>query len=87
MILIRLSALRGEKRWNQKKLARITGIRENTISELDRQIAPRITFENLNLICAALGCKPGDLLVYVPDDPPVLRYSMNGDPIGPTEKP
>lgn len=85
MIIIRLSALRGEKRWNQKKLARITGIRANTISDLDRQMASRITFEQINLICAAFKCQPGDFILYVPDDPPVLRYNADGEPIGPAD--
>lgn len=87
MILIRLSALRGEKRWNQKKLSRITGIRENTISELDRQIASRISFEHMNLICEAFKCQPGDIFIYVPDEPLNLRYSIGGEPIGPADKP
>ena len=87
MIIIRLSALRGVKRWNQKKLARITGIRETTISELDRQIALRISFEHMNLICEAFQCQPGDIFIYVPDDPLNLRYAIDGEPIGRTDNP
>lgn len=86
MIRIRLSALRGEKRWTQKKLARVTGIREATISELDRQITARVSLEHINLICEAFNCQPGDIFVYVPDDPRNLRYNMNGEPIGPADR-
>lgn len=85
MIKCRLAALRGEKRWNQRKLSRITGIREATISEVERMIPQRMSFKAINRICEALKCQPGEIFIYIPDDPQCLKYNMNGEPYGPAD--
>ena len=28
-----------------------------------------VSWENLNTICSLLGCQPGDILEYIPDEP------------------
>ena len=61
MIRILLSTRLGELKWTQADLARKTGIRPNTISELYH--------EQLDKICDALGCDLTDLLVRVPNEP------------------
>ncbi len=68
MIRILLSARLGELRWTQADLARKTGIRPNTISELYHEVAERVSFEQLDKICDALGCNLTDLIVRVPDE-------------------
>ena len=66
MIRIHLLELLGRKHWTtQAKLARVTGIRPTTISEFAREIATSITLDNIDLICEALDCQPGDLMEYV----------------------
>ena len=56
MIKLLLSARLGEKRLTQADLARMTGIRPNTINELYHEIAERVSLEHLDLICEALEC-------------------------------
>lgn len=68
MIRILLSVRLGELRWTQADLARKTGIRPNTISELYHEVAERVSFEQLDKICDALGCNLTDLIVRVPDE-------------------
>lgn len=63
MIRILLSTRLGERRWTQADLARATGIRPSTINELYHEIADRVSFEHLDLICEALDCELPDLLV------------------------
>ena len=56
MIKIVLSRKLGELRRTQADLARATGIRPTTISELYNELAERISFEHLDLICETLHC-------------------------------
>ena len=62
MIKLLLSARLGEKRLTQADLARMTGIRPNTINELYHEIAERVSLEHLDLICEALECNLNDLI-------------------------
>lgn len=68
MIRILLSARLGERRMTQTELCRITGIRPATISEMYNEMVERVNLEHLDLICKALDCEVGDLLVRE-DDP------------------
>lgn len=65
-IKILLSKKLGELRWTQADLARKTGIRPNTISEMYNDICERVNLEHLNLICEALDCDLSEIMVYVP---------------------
>ena len=69
MIRILLSTRLGELRWTQADLARKTGIRPNTNSELYHEVAARVSLEQLDKICEALGCDLTDLIVRVPNEP------------------
>lgn len=71
MVRILLSKKLGELRWTQSDLAKATGIRPNTINEYYHELAERINLEHLDLICEALNCDIGDILVRTPtlDDP------------------
>lgn len=62
MIRIRLSTLLGERRWTQADLARRTGIRAATISDLYNEFADRVNLEHLDKICEVLGCELGELI-------------------------
>lgn len=53
MIKILLSKKLGAIRWTQADLARVTGIRPNTIGELYHEMTIRVNLEHLNLICEA----------------------------------
>lgn len=68
MIRILLSTRLGELRWTQADLARKTGIRPNTISELYHEVTTRVSLEQLDRICEVLGCDLTDLIVRVPNE-------------------
>ena len=65
MIKILLHIRLGERRMTQAALARKTGIRPNTISELYNQWTDRVSLEQLDRICDVLGCDLSDLLIRV----------------------
>lgn len=67
MIRVKLSKKLGEKRMTQSTLARMTGIRPTTISDLYNEMAARVGFEQLDKICEALDCPLSDILEYVPN--------------------
>ena len=68
MIRILLSARLGERRLKQAELSRMTGIRPNTISDLYNEMATRISFDDLDLICEALECDITDLIQRIPNE-------------------
>lgn len=80
MIKILLSKKLGELRWTQADLARITGIRPNTINELYHELAEHIKLEHLDLICEALGCDLEEILVRVPNQESLLPNNRTGKP-------
>ncbi len=81
MIRILLSRKLGELRWTQAELARATGIRPNTISELYHELAERVSFEHLDLICEALGCELDELIDRVPNETPKVVHNRRGMPV------
>lgn len=80
MIKIVLSRKLGELRRNQADLARATGIRPTTISDLYNEFAERISFEHLDLICEALDCDITDIIVRVPNKEPKVTHDFAGNP-------
>lgn len=83
MIRILLSAKLGELKWSQADLARVTGIRPNTISELYHEYTDRIKLEHLDLICEALNCKLDELIIREPNDYVKITHSRTGSLISP----
>lgn len=67
MIKILLSRKLGELRWTQADLARATGIRPNTISDLYNDMSERVSLEHLDLICEALDCDLSEIVEYTPN--------------------
>lgn len=67
MIRILLSTRLGERRMTQSDLARVTGIRSQTINELYHDFAERVNLDDLDLICEALDCDLEDLIVREPN--------------------
>ena len=51
----------------QADLARFTGIRPTTISELYNEVAERVSLDHLDKICEALSCTLDELLEYIPN--------------------
>lgn len=65
MIRILLSSRLGDRKWTQADLARKTGIRPTTISELYHELVDRVNLDHLDLICEALDCELDELIVRV----------------------
>ncbi len=63
-----LSTLLGARRMKMSELARATGLAKNTVHALYHDRVRKVDYGVLEKICKALGCQPGDLLVYVPDE-------------------
>ena len=72
-IRVLLSTRLGERRWTQADLARATGIRPSTIGELYNELAERVNFDHLDLICEALECDLADILVREENDEPRVK--------------
>lgn len=68
MVRILLSQLLTERRWSQAKLARITGIRPNTICDLYNETAAQVRLGRVDLVCEALECDISDLFALEPDE-------------------
>lgn len=79
MIKILLSSRLGDLRLTQADLARMTGIRPNTINELYHDITERVSLEQLDLICEALDCELNDLIVRVPNKEPRIIHTRIGN--------
>ncbi|EDS78032.1 conserved domain protein [Clostridium botulinum C str. Eklund] len=65
MIKIHLSRILGERRWTQADLARKTGIRPSTISEIYNELIERINLDHLDKICDVLECDVSDLIEHI----------------------
>lgn len=78
MIKILLSKKLGEMRLTQADLARATGIRPNTINELYHELAERVSFEHLDLICEALDCELNELIVRIPNEKRAVTHTRQG---------
>lgn len=81
MIEVKLSRIMGDRRINQSQLAKRTGIRPNTISELYADFADRVSLDQLDRICDALECDLSELLVYTPKAQKIRKKWINIKPI------
>lgn len=82
MIKNNLSRILGEKRLTRAWLARETGIRPSTISDLYNDFSERISFEQLERICEVLDCNVSDLFEYVPPPMKITGDSLILEPHG-----
>jgi putative transcriptional regulator len=57
----------------------MTGIRATTISDMYNNFAERVGLDQLDLICEALDCELGDLLILVPNSSPRITYNRAGN--------
>lgn len=65
--MIHLSRILGERRMAQVELARLTGIRPNTINDMYHGTTERIGLDQLDKICEVLNCNLSELLEYIPN--------------------
>lgn len=65
-IKLRVSDLLGERKMTQKQLSEKTGIRAATINKFYHETVKRLELDQIEKLCEAFECTPGDLLVYLP---------------------
>jgi len=67
MIATRLEELLSERERTLYWLAKESGVGYKTVHKLARGRADSIKFDTLDKFCTLLECKPGDVLVQVPE--------------------
>ena len=67
MIKFRLDELLEKRGWTAYQLAKESGIHPSVLSKYVNNQVKAVSLETLELICSTLGCRPGDLIDYVPD--------------------
>lgn len=68
MIQINLDLVMAQKRISAGRLAELIDLTPANLSILKNNRAKAIRFSTLNALCRELGCQPGDILEYIPDD-------------------
>lgn len=71
-IVVQLDVMSARRKVKSRDLAEFVGITEANMSLLKQGKVKGVRFETLEKICEYLQCQPGDLLVFVPDEPPPL---------------
>jgi putative transcriptional regulator len=69
-IIINLDVELAKRKMTVGQLAAEIGITPANVSVLKSGRARAVRFTTLDAICRVLGCQPGDLLVYDPDERP-----------------
>ena len=68
MIVTRLDRVLADRKMSSRDLALAMGLSEVNLSRIKTGKVSAIRFSTLEALCRDLGCQPGDLLEYVPDD-------------------
>lgn len=78
-VTVTLDAVLSARRMKAKELARTIGISETQLSLFRSGKVRGVRFSTIAALCAALECKPGDLLDYVHDPADVDRGAGGDD--------
>ena len=68
MIVTRLDRMLADRKMSSRDLALAMGLSEVNLSRIKTGKVSAMRFSTLEALCRELGCQPGDLLEYVPDD-------------------
>lgn len=68
MIVLRLDRMLAERKVSSKELAERIELSPVNLSRIKTGKISAVRFSTLDAICKALGCQPGDLLEYIPDE-------------------
>lgn len=68
MIVLRLDRVLADRKMRSKELAERIGLTEANLSRIKTGRISAVRFSTLDAICRELGCQPGDVLEYVPDE-------------------
>jgi putative transcriptional regulator len=69
-IRVNLDVMLAKRKMKLMELAERIGITPQNLSVLNAGRARAVRFATLDSICRALDCQPGDILEFVPDEPP-----------------
>ncbi|MGI6117695.1 MAG: helix-turn-helix domain-containing protein [Bilifractor sp.] len=69
MIEITLDVMMARRKKGLMELAGEIGITPANLSILKNNKAKAIRLDTLEKLCRALGCQPGDLISYIPEEP------------------
>ena len=69
MIVLRLDRVLADRKIRSKELAERVGLTEVNLSRIKTGKISAVRFSTLDALCRELGCQPGDILEYVPDEP------------------
>ena len=67
-IVIDLDVVMAQRKMGVKELAEKIDITMANLSILKNNKAKAVRFTTLDALCRDLGCQPGDILKYVPDE-------------------
>lgn len=67
-IVIDLDVVMAQRKMGVKELSERIGITMANLSILKNNKAKAVRFTTLDALCRELGCQPGDILKYVPDE-------------------
>ena len=68
-IIVNLDVMLARRKMRSRELAERIGIAEQNVSLLKSGKVKGVRFDTLEKICEILGCQPGDILEYRPDEP------------------
>jgi putative transcriptional regulator len=68
-IVVQLDVMLARRKVRSKELAEHVGITEANMSLLKQGKVKGVRFDTLEKICAFLDCQPGDILMFVPENP------------------
>ena len=69
MIVLRLDRVLVDRKIRSKELAERIGLTEVNLSRIKTGKISAVRFSTLDALCRELGCQPGDILEYMPDEP------------------
>ena len=67
-ITVNIDLMLARRKMSSGELAEKVGISATNLSILKTGKAKAVRFSTLEALCHALGCQPGDILEYVPED-------------------
>lgn len=67
-IIVNLDVMMAKRKISSNELADKVGITAANLSVLKTGKAKAVRFSTLDKICEALGCQPGDILEYRPEE-------------------
>jgi putative transcriptional regulator len=69
MVYWRVAEQLKARKWSRYRLAQESGLPATTVYRLAKpgREVQRVDGHTLDVLCATLGCQPGDLLEYVPE--------------------